>query len=156
MASPGPFYFVPVARRLLRVQNHFVPNPLGRKVLLPILRLRHVKPHSLNGGRARGHEMQDRTTATLAGGNGSTGGDGSGRAGLKALLEDYERSLIREALAATGGHQRRTAARLGLLPTTLHEKMKRLGLLQARGREASLGLEYVGRAAMVAASFGRR
>ena len=51
---------------------------------------------------------------------------------LKALLEAYERSLIVEALAASGGHQRRTAARLGVLPTTLHEKMKRLGLLRQR------------------------
>ena len=49
---------------------------------------------------------------------------------LKAMLEAYERSLIIEALAASGGHQRRTAARLGVLPTTLHEKMKRLGLLR--------------------------
>jgi DNA-binding NtrC family response regulator len=53
-----------------------------------------------------------------------------GSTDLKALLESYERSLILEALNASGGHQRRTAARLGVLPTTLHEKMKRLGLLR--------------------------
>jgi DNA-binding NtrC family response regulator len=53
-----------------------------------------------------------------------------GSSDLKALLESYERSLIVEALTASGGHQRRTAARLGVLPTTLHEKMKRLGLLR--------------------------
>jgi DNA-binding NtrC family response regulator len=53
-----------------------------------------------------------------------------GSTDLKALLESYERSLILEALTASGGHQRRTAARLGVLPTTLHEKMKRLGLLR--------------------------
>jgi DNA-binding NtrC family response regulator len=51
---------------------------------------------------------------------------------LKYLLEAYERRLIVDALAASGGHQRRTAARLGILPTTLHEKMKRLGLLRRR------------------------
>ena len=34
------------------------------------------------------------------------------------------------ALLAEGGNQRRAAAALGLLPTTLHEKMKRLGLLR--------------------------
>ena len=56
---------------------------------------------------------------------------------LKALLESYERSLILEALTASGGHQRRTAARLGVLPTTLHEKMKRLGLLRRPEFEAS-------------------
>jgi DNA-binding NtrC family response regulator len=50
--------------------------------------------------------------------------------GLKALVSAYERQLIETALAATDGNQRRAAASLGLLPTTLHEKMKRLGLLR--------------------------
>jgi DNA-binding NtrC family response regulator len=49
---------------------------------------------------------------------------------LKVLLDAYERRLIEEALAASSGNQRRAAAALGLLPTTLHEKMKRLGLLR--------------------------
>ena len=85
------------------------------------------------------------------------GTDGS-RTGLKALLEDYERSLIVEALQAAGGHQRRTAARLGILPTTLHEKMKRLGLRRAR-RETmeGRGLEGLGRIVpMMASPAGRR
>ena len=47
---------------------------------------------------------------------------------LKSRLLAYERDLITAALAATGGNQRRAAQRLGILPTTLHEKMKRLGL----------------------------
>ena len=55
---------------------------------------------------------------------------GNGSPTLKALLEAYERQLIQSALAATAGNQRRAAANLGLLPTTLHEKMKRLGLLR--------------------------
>jgi two-component system C4-dicarboxylate transport response regulator DctD len=50
--------------------------------------------------------------------------------GLKNLLDAYERQLIESALAAAAGNQRRAAASLGLLPTTLHEKMKRLGLLR--------------------------
>ena len=50
--------------------------------------------------------------------------------GLKALVAAYERQLIESALAASEGNQRRAAASLGLLPTTLHEKMKRLGLLR--------------------------
>lgn len=54
---------------------------------------------------------------------------------LKDLMESYERSLIEAALEATAGNQRRAAAALGLLPTTLHEKMKRLGLLR-RGEMA--------------------
>jgi len=81
------------------------------------------------------------------------------RTGLKALMEDYERSLIVEALQASGGHQRRTAARLGILPTTLHEKMKRLGLLRPRRQEVHVvtGLEAVMRpAAMMASPYGGR
>jgi DNA-binding NtrC family response regulator len=49
---------------------------------------------------------------------------------LKARLEAYERRLIEDALAESAGNQRRAAAALGILPTTLHEKMKRLGLLR--------------------------
>jgi len=49
---------------------------------------------------------------------------------LKAMLEAYERQLIQSALTAATGNQRRAAALLGLLPTTLHEKMKRLGLIR--------------------------
>jgi DNA-binding NtrC family response regulator len=51
---------------------------------------------------------------------------------LKELVDAYERRLIESALAETHGNQRRAAASLGLLPTTLHEKMKRLGLLRRR------------------------
>ncbi|MET0554846.1 MAG: helix-turn-helix domain-containing protein [Vicinamibacteria bacterium] len=50
--------------------------------------------------------------------------------GLKAKVAAFERQLIESALAAERGNQRRAAAALGLLPTTLHEKMKRLGLLR--------------------------
>jgi len=47
---------------------------------------------------------------------------------FRARLDDYERRLILEALEESGGHRRRAAAALGLLPSTLHEKMKRLGI----------------------------
>lgn len=47
---------------------------------------------------------------------------------LKDLLDEYERALILKALDESGGHQRRAAAALGILPTTLSEKMRRLGL----------------------------
>lgn len=56
----------------------------------------------------------------------------NGGSKLKELVDAYERGLIESALADTGGNQRRAAASLGLLPTTLHEKMKRLGLLRRR------------------------
>jgi len=57
------------------------------------------------------------------------------RKDLRGLLDDYERELILLALAAAGGHQRRAASSLGLLPSTLSEKMKRLGLRGARDVE---------------------
>jgi hypothetical protein len=50
------------------------------------------------------------------------------RVDLKSRLLAYERELITAALAESRGNQRRAAHRLGILPTTLHEKMKRLGL----------------------------
>ena len=56
----------------------------------------------------------------------------NGGAKLKDLLDSYERRLIESALSDSDGNQRRAAAALGLLPTTLHEKMKRLGLLRRR------------------------
>jgi DNA-binding NtrC family response regulator len=54
---------------------------------------------------------------------------------LKTLLEAYERQLIESALRATHGNQRRAAFALGLLPTTLHEKIKRLGLRPRRAAD---------------------
>jgi DNA-binding NtrC family response regulator len=48
--------------------------------------------------------------------------------GLKERVQAYERQLILEALREAGGNQRRAAAALGCLPTTLNEKMRRLGL----------------------------
>jgi two-component system response regulator HydG len=49
---------------------------------------------------------------------------------LKELVEAYERQVIEDALVVAHGNQRRAARALGVLPTTLHEKMKRLGLLR--------------------------
>ncbi len=55
-------------------------------------------------------------------------GSGPAIVGLKERVTAYERSLIEEALWFAGGNQRRAAAALGCLPTTLNEKMRRLGL----------------------------
>ena len=41
-----------------------------------------------------------------------------------ASLESMERRMIEEALAATGGHQQRAAARLGISRRTLSRKLK--------------------------------
>ena len=62
-------------------------------------------------------------------------------ASLKDMVREFERQLIEAALAASAGNQRRAAATLGLLPTTLHEKMKRLGLLR---RGVTPGMEQEG------------
>jgi DNA-binding NtrC family response regulator len=63
---------------------------------------------------------------------------------LKHLVEAYERHVIEDALRAASGNQRRAARALGVLPTTLHEKMKRLGLLRRAevdaGAEAAMAL----------------
>ena len=47
---------------------------------------------------------------------------------LPSRVRAFERALLVSALNAAGGHQRRAAELLGILPTTLHEKLKRHGL----------------------------
>ena len=42
----------------------------------------------------------------------------------------FERSLLAAGLARSGGCRRKAAALLGMLPTTLCEKLKRLGMAQ--------------------------
>jgi DNA-binding NtrC family response regulator len=122
----------------------------GRNVIVRDDLTRTVRTATTLGGQGRGQVMQE--------GSQERGDGGVGRTGLKALMEDYERSLIVEALEASGGHQRRTAARLGILPTTLHEKMKRLGLLRPRRQEvlaSGLGA-FMRPAAMMASPYGSR
>ena len=80
-------------------------------------------------------------------------GGRSPMASLRQLVEAYERRLILDALARAQGNQRRAAAELGCLPTTLNEKMRRLGLRACDRSVAgdgpsmdSVGLELVGNA----------
>jgi DNA-binding NtrC family response regulator len=49
---------------------------------------------------------------------------------LHEILAQYERHLIRAALKRSSGVQKRAAVLLGLKPTTLNEKIKRLGLTE--------------------------
>jgi len=56
---------------------------------------------------------------------------------LDAFLARTERSLIEQALAQTGGNRRRAADMLGIKRTTLVEKIKRLGPLDAASDFAS-------------------
>lgn len=51
---------------------------------------------------------------------------------LKEMVEDYERKIVLMALELSHGNQRRAASSLGLLPSTLSEKMKRFGLRRTR------------------------
>jgi len=60
---------------------------------------------------------------------------------LRLRVETYERRLIEEALRATHYHQRHAAAALGILPSTLCEKMKRLGIPSRQRILATLMVE---------------
>jgi len=56
-------------------------------------------------------------------------GSGIGAAATQATtLQDLERQAILEALAATGGHRKKAAERLGIGERTLYEKIKALGI----------------------------
>ena len=68
--------------------------------------------------------MESTSSLTLPGPNQS----------LTSMIDEYERRLILLALEAAGGHQRRAAASLGIRPTTLSEKLRRLGLRQRKKR----------------------
>ena len=56
----------------------------------------------------------------------------SDRRPLKEMVEDYERKIVLMALELAHWNQRRAASSLGLLPSTLSEKMKRFGLRRVR------------------------
>jgi len=63
----------------------------------------------------------------LSDGGDWTGDDGDDAEGTEedsASLESMERRMIEEALAATGGHQQKAAARLGISRRTLSRKLK--------------------------------
>ncbi len=47
---------------------------------------------------------------------------------LRDMVSSFEKSLIVAALQAAGGSHKRAAVALGIVPTTLQERLKRLGL----------------------------
>lgn len=64
-------------------------------------------------------------------------GDRSGRS-LKEMIRDMERSILENTLHRVGGNQAHAARILHLKTTTLHEKLKRYGMLRAfRQRDAA-------------------
>jgi DNA-binding NtrC family response regulator len=72
--------------------------------------------------------MREEQTETPGPATPDEAADHDSGADLRSRVRAYERSLLLAALSAAGGHQRRAAAMLGLLPTTFHEKLKRHGL----------------------------
>jgi DNA-binding NtrC family response regulator len=80
---------------------------------------------SVGLSKARGRSQEETMAESLAL---YSMGSRAAMTSLKRLVEDYERRLILDALARARGNQRRAAAELGCLPTTLNEKMRRLGL----------------------------
>lgn len=56
----------------------------------------------------------------------------SDRRPLKEMVDDYERKIVLMALELSHWNQRRAASSLGLLPSTLSEKMKRFGLRRVK------------------------
>ena len=74
-------------------------------------------------------------------------GDRSGRS-LKEMIRDMEKSILESTLHRVGGNQAHAARILQLKTTTLHEKLKRYGMLRVfRQRDAaSVGQGDVGHA----------
>jgi len=58
---------------------------------------------------------------------------------LKEMVEDYERKIVLMALELSHWNQRRAASSLGLLPSTLSEKMKRFGLRRVKEETTEQG-----------------
>lgn len=68
----------------------------------------------------------------------------SERRTLKEMVEEYERKLLVMALELAHGNQRKAASSLGLLPSTLSEKMKRFGLRQTKSESANGRSQFSG------------
>ena len=78
------------------------------------------------------HEQRELLEATLQRLDFTVSHPGGPTADLRGLVAAYERALIAWALASAGGQQNRAAALLGLGPTTLNEKIKRLQIAVPR------------------------
>ncbi|HRB11386.1 MAG TPA: helix-turn-helix domain-containing protein [Vicinamibacteria bacterium] len=105
-----------------QIQNHDVIN---RRSIAGFSRL--ADPALMSSHFAEGSLLDPRFNLEAAG----------DRLVLRDILASFERSLIVAALLAAGGNQKRAATALGVLPTTLQEKLKRFGLLEDRfGRRA--------------------
>ena len=108
-----------------QIQNH---DAINRRSIVGFSRL--ADPAGMSSHFAEGSLFDPRFNLEAAG----------DRLVLRDILASFEKSLIVAALLAAGGNQRRAATALGVLPTTLQEKLKRFGLLDDRfGRRARPG-----------------
>ncbi len=81
------------------------------------------------GGEVTSVRLPETVPGPLAPGSGATPGLASLRVGgLPSALEDYERTLIAQALREAGGVQARAARRLGISRSNLNYRIGRLGL----------------------------
>jgi len=76
-----------------------------------------------------------RTSPEGANSNGHAFENGTGASSAGASLDGMERRMILEALQATGGHQQKAAARLGISRRTLSRKLK---LYESEGASATI------------------
>lgn len=79
-----------------------------------------------DGGRGPAHRPRVTKPRRVRGGD---------RQCLDELVDEYERRLILVALTAAEGNQRWAALCLRVRTTSLHEKMKRLGISVGRARQ---------------------
>ncbi|MCB2225046.1 MAG: sigma 54-interacting transcriptional regulator [Desulfarculaceae bacterium] len=104
------------------------PQAMARLMEYPwpgnVRELQNALEHALVLAQGRALEVRH-----LPAGLQSAASGGAGAAAPQLNLEQRERAAMEQALALNSGHRGRTAAALGISPTTLWRKMKRYGLL---------------------------
>jgi two-component system NtrC family response regulator len=81
-----------------------------------------------NGGEINSVRLPESPSLPFHGAGPTAGLSAVGPGGLGVALEDYERTLIAEALREAGGVQARAARRLGISRSNLNYRIGRLGL----------------------------
>lgn len=121
-AGVGPFGLSPAAMQALSAYRWpgnaaELKSRVGRAVAMAA------------GSRFEGPVLPD-SLCPLPGGGAPEIPAGTETRPLKAVVTEFEKSLIERALRRCEGNQKRAAGVLQVNPTTLHEKMKRMGLLR--------------------------
>ena len=88
--------------------------------------------HDGNGANGNGANGNGHANGNGANGNGHANGNGANGNGrgpsFREQVEAFERTLLRNALAAAGGNQSETARRLQLNRASLYDKLKKYGM----------------------------